>query len=98
VIGVSFRTAAAFDDTTLGELRKINSGSGFCAPPMTFEVSGKAYLAITSGPTTAAKANLVNTPELKDQRNPTVQSSHCNGSNIGGWIFSFIALLGRAIQ
>ena len=51
---------------------KINTGSGFCAPPMTFEVNGKQYLAITSGPSTPAKAKLVNTPELKDQRNATV--------------------------
>jgi hypothetical protein len=43
-----------------------------CAPPMTFEVNGKQYLAITSGPSTAAKAKLVNTPELKEQRNATV--------------------------
>jgi hypothetical protein len=35
-------------------------------------VNGKQYLAITSGPSTAAKAKLVNTPELKDQRNATV--------------------------
>jgi hypothetical protein len=53
-------------------LWKINTGSGFCAPPMTFEINGKQYLAITSGPNTAAKAKLVNTPELKEQRNATV--------------------------
>jgi outer membrane protein assembly factor BamB len=33
-------TVAAYDDTTLDELWKINVGSGFSAPPMTFEVSG----------------------------------------------------------
>ena len=65
-------TVAAFDDTTLDELWKVNIGSGFCAPPMTFEVNGKQYLAIASGPSTPAKAKLVNTPELKDQRNATV--------------------------
>ena len=37
-----------------------------------FEVNGKQYLAIASGPSTPAKAKLVNTPELKDQRNATV--------------------------
>jgi hypothetical protein len=71
-LGLLDGTVAAFDDITLDELWKINTGSGFCAPPMTFEVNGKQYLAITSGPSTAAKAKLVNTPKLKDQRNATV--------------------------
>ena len=71
-LGLLDGTVAAFDDTTLDELWKVNIGSGFCAPPMTFEVNGKQYLAITSGPSTAAKAKLVNTPELKEQRNATV--------------------------
>jgi hypothetical protein len=39
---------------------------------MTFEVNGKQYLAIASGPSTAAKSKLVNTPELTEQRNATV--------------------------
>ena len=42
---------------------------GFSAPPMTFEVNGKQYVAITSGPSATAKRKLVNTPELKEQRN-----------------------------
>ncbi len=65
-------TVAAYDDTTLDELWKVNVGSGFTAPPMTFEVNGKQYLAIASGPSGTAKARLVNTPELKEQRNATV--------------------------
>jgi alcohol dehydrogenase (cytochrome c) len=65
-------TVAAYDDGTLDELWKINLGSGFSAPPMTFEVNGKQYLAITAGQGAAAKNRLVNTPELKDQRNATV--------------------------
>ena len=32
-------TIAAYDDTTLDELWKFNAGSGFHAPPMTFEVN-----------------------------------------------------------
>jgi hypothetical protein len=39
---------------------------------MTFEVNGRQYVAIVSGPSTAAKNKLVNTPELKEQRNATV--------------------------
>jgi alcohol dehydrogenase (cytochrome c) len=65
-------TVAAYDDTSLDELWKINLGTGFCAPPMTFEVNGKQYLAIASGLSAPARAKLVNTPELKDIRNGTV--------------------------
>jgi len=65
-------TVAAYDDTTLAELWKINVGSGFSAPPMTFEVNGKQYIAIASGPSRAAKQRLVNTPELRDQQQATV--------------------------
>jgi alcohol dehydrogenase (cytochrome c) len=65
-------TVAAYDDTTLDELWKINVGSGFAAPPMTFEVNGKQYIAIASGPSGPAKAKIRNSPELKDQRDATV--------------------------
>jgi alcohol dehydrogenase (cytochrome c) len=65
-------TVAAFDDTTLDELWKINVGSGFSAPPMTFEVNGKQYVAIASGPSGATQSKLLLTPELKEQRNATV--------------------------
>jgi alcohol dehydrogenase (cytochrome c) len=71
-LGLLDGTIAAFDDATLDELWKANIGTGFTAPPMTFEVNGKQYLAITSGPSAVAKAKLVNTPELKDMRNATV--------------------------
>ena len=65
-------TVAAYDDTTLDELWKINVGSGFSAPPMTFEVNGKQYVAIVSGPSPGSRSRLVNTPELKEQRNALV--------------------------
>ncbi len=65
-------TVAAYDDTTLDQLWKINVGSGFSAPPMTFEVNGKQYVAIVSGPSPVARGRLANTPELKDQRNALV--------------------------
>ena len=71
-LGLTDGTVAAFDDTTLEQLWKINVGSGFSAPPMTFEVGGKQYIAIASGPSASAKAKLINTPELKDQRQATV--------------------------
>jgi hypothetical protein len=42
-------TIAAYDDSTLDELWKINVGSGFNAPPMTFEANGKQYVAVLQG-------------------------------------------------
>jgi len=65
-------TIAAYDDTSLDELWKINVGSGFSAPPMTFEVNGKQYVAIVSGPSPVSRGRLGNTPELKDQRHALV--------------------------
>jgi alcohol dehydrogenase (cytochrome c) len=65
-------TVAAYDDTSLDELWKINVGSGFSAPPMTFEVNGKQFVAIVSGPSPVSRARLINTSELKEQRNALV--------------------------
>jgi len=65
-------TVAAFDDTSLEQLWSINVGSGFSAPPMTFAVNGKQYVAIVSGPSPVSKGRLVNTPELRDQRHALV--------------------------
>jgi hypothetical protein len=41
-------------------------------PAMTFEVNGRQYVAIASGPSGPARAQLMNTPELKEQRHATV--------------------------
>jgi alcohol dehydrogenase (cytochrome c) len=65
-------TVAAYDDTTLQQLWSINVGSGFSAPPMTFEVNGKQYVAIVSGPSGGAKVKLANSPEMRDQRHAMV--------------------------
>ena len=65
-------TVAAYDDTTLDELWKINVGSGFSAPPMTFEVNRKQYVGIVSGPSPGSRGQLGNTPELKEQRQALV--------------------------
>ncbi|HEV7984174.1 MAG TPA: PQQ-binding-like beta-propeller repeat protein [Xanthobacteraceae bacterium] len=65
-------TVAAYDDATLDELWKFNVGTGFAAPPMSFEVGGKQYVAIASGPSGPAKAKIRNTPELNDQRSATM--------------------------
>jgi alcohol dehydrogenase (cytochrome c) len=65
-------TVAAFDDTTLEQLWKINLGTRFSAPPMTFAFNGKQYIAIATGSSPLSKSTLANTPELKEQRNATV--------------------------
>jgi alcohol dehydrogenase (cytochrome c) len=41
----------------------------FNAPPMTFEVGGKQYVAILAGLSRIALAKHAFTPELKEQRN-----------------------------
>ena len=65
-------TVAAFDDTTLVELWKVNLGAGFGAPPMTFEAGGRQYVAIASGPSATSRTKLLATPELSEQRSATV--------------------------
>jgi alcohol dehydrogenase (cytochrome c) len=67
--GFTDGTFAAYDDATLKELWRINVGSGFAAPPMTFAVGGKQYVAIMSGLSRIAFNKNVNFPELKEQRN-----------------------------
>jgi alcohol dehydrogenase (cytochrome c) len=71
-LGLADGTVAAYDDVTLAELWKTNVGTGFSAPPMTFEVNGRQYVAIASGLYTVGKLQIANTPELKEQRNATV--------------------------
>ncbi len=71
-LGLLDGTVAAFDDTTLDELWHINVVTGFSAPPMTFEVNGKQYVAIVSGPSPVSKRRIINTPELQEQRNALV--------------------------
>ncbi len=70
--GFTDGTFAAYDDTTLDQLWKINLGDGFNAPPMTFEAGGKQYVAILAGLSAIARSKHVLSPELKDQRNQTM--------------------------
>jgi len=65
-------TIVAFDDQTLDELWKINVGTGFAAPPMTYSVNGKQYIAIASGIGPVGKAKLARSPERKLQTNATM--------------------------
>jgi alcohol dehydrogenase (cytochrome c) len=62
----------AYDDTSMEELWKINVGTGFQAPPMTFEVNGKQYVAILSGLSAISKGRHAFTPELREMRNQTM--------------------------
>jgi alcohol dehydrogenase (cytochrome c) len=70
--GFTDGTFAAYDDMTLEQLWKINVGTGFNAPPMTFEVGGKQYVAILSGLSPISKRRHGFTPELREQRNQTM--------------------------
>jgi alcohol dehydrogenase (cytochrome c) len=70
--GFTDGTFAAYDDTTMEQLWKINVGTGFNAPPMTFEVDGKQYIAILSGLSPIARSKHLLIPELKEQRNQTM--------------------------
>jgi alcohol dehydrogenase (cytochrome c) len=65
-------TIVAFDDQTLQELWKVNVGTGFNAPPMTYSVDGKQYIAIASGIGPVGKAKLARSPERKLQTNATM--------------------------
>src|SRR5215475_9844678 len=69
--GYADGSLVAYDDSTLDELWKINVGSGFNAPPMTFEAGGKQYIAILSGLSRQSKGRLVLTPELREMRHQT---------------------------
>ena len=74
-------TILAYDDQTLAELWRINVGSGFNAPPMTYAVNGKQYIAIASGlccagpgaaPARNTTGQFTRNPELRMQGNATM--------------------------
>jgi alcohol dehydrogenase (cytochrome c) len=65
-------TVLALDDQTLEELWKINLGTGFNAPPMTYSVNGKQYVAIASGLWRNSRNKVVRYPELKTMSSATM--------------------------
>ncbi|HLH97785.1 MAG TPA: PQQ-binding-like beta-propeller repeat protein [Xanthobacteraceae bacterium] len=65
-------TIVALDDSTLDELWSINVGTGFNAPPMTYAIDGKQYIAIASGLFRNARNRLGRSPELKNLPNATM--------------------------
>jgi alcohol dehydrogenase (cytochrome c) len=72
VIAMLDGTIIAYDDATLDELWKVNVGTGFVAPPMTFAVNGKQYIAIASGINPVGRAKLARSPEMRDRSNATM--------------------------
>jgi alcohol dehydrogenase (cytochrome c) len=65
-------TFAAFDDETLELKWKIDLGAGFTAPPISFAVNGKQYVAIASGLSRIARSTLAKAPEIAEMRNATM--------------------------
>jgi len=70
----------AFDDQTLDVLWRINLGSGMNAPPITYAVNGKQFIAIASGACCVrpsgqianSKAWIARTSELRAMSQATV--------------------------
>jgi alcohol dehydrogenase (cytochrome c) len=70
----------AFDDQTLDVLWRINVGSGINAPPMTYSVNGRQYIAISSGACCVrpngrvanSLSRISRTPELRSMSQATV--------------------------
>jgi len=65
-------TIVALDDQTLDELWSVNVGTGFNAPPMTYSVDGKQYIAIASGLFRNARNKLARSPDMKNVSNATM--------------------------
>ena len=60
------------DDKTLDVLWSLNVGTGFNAPPMTYSVDGKQYVAIASGLFRNARNSLSKSPEMRNLSNATM--------------------------
>jgi alcohol dehydrogenase (cytochrome c) len=72
ITGYTDGTVAAYDDVSLDLLWRFNLGSGINAPPMTFAIGDKQYLAIQTGLNRNALNINSMTPELRDMRNQTM--------------------------
>jgi len=59
-------TVVILDDQTLEELWSFNVGTGINAPPMTYAVDGKQYIAIATGLTRNSMGRLATTPEKRN--------------------------------
>ena len=72
VTGLLDGTVMAFDDRTLDVLWKMNVGTGLNAPPMTYAVNGKQYIAIASGLFGNSRREADKIPDLKNLGNATM--------------------------
>ena len=75
--GLLFTTTAdgtiyALDDETLKPLWTFNAGSYSAAPPMTYAVNGKQYVAVLIGADNPIKDVILKRPELKDMQNTSM--------------------------
>jgi alcohol dehydrogenase (cytochrome c) len=59
-------TVIVLDDQTLEELWSFNVGTGINAPPMTYAVDGRQYIAIATGLTRNSMGRLATTPEKRN--------------------------------
>ena len=65
-------TVYALDDQTLKPLWSFNTGSFSSAPPMTYAVNGKQYIAVLIGGNNVTRDLLNKTPDLKDMQNTSM--------------------------
>ncbi len=65
-------TVYALDDKTLKPLWSFNTGSFSSAPPMTYAVDGKQYVAVLIGGNVQTRDVLNKTPSLKDMQNTSM--------------------------
>jgi len=63
-LGHSDGTFSAYDAQTLKEVWSFNAGTGINAPPVTYSVNGKQYVAVLVG-SKQPNAVMLNAPELK---------------------------------
>jgi len=75
--GLLFTTTAdgtiyALDDETLKPLWTFSAGSYSAAPPMTYAVNGKQYVAVLIGADNPIKDVILKRPELKDMQNTSM--------------------------
>jgi alcohol dehydrogenase (cytochrome c) len=65
-------TILAVDDETLKPLWRFNTGSFSSAPPMTYAVNGKQYVAVLIGGSSVPRDMLNKTPAYKDMQNTSM--------------------------
>jgi alcohol dehydrogenase (cytochrome c) len=65
-------TVYALDDKTLQVLWSFNTGALSSAPPMTYSVNGKQYVAVLIGGNTVAQGMMAKSPEMKDLQNTSM--------------------------